>query len=86
MDGQGNYFDSYDNIEVHSLMLRDDLRVAKYREAILGSKQLFKDKVRVGVKTNSRREIAQNCLYFQGSLGCRFGDRSSLVVQRSSWS
>ena len=48
MDGQGDYFDSYDNIDVHILMLRDDLRVAKYREAILGSKELFKDKVRLG--------------------------------------
>jgi hypothetical protein len=48
MDEQSNcedYFDSYDNISVHNLMLRDMPRVGKYREAILSSKSLFKDKV-----------------------------------------
>jgi protein arginine N-methyltransferase 6 len=40
-----NYFDSYDNINVHNLMLRDQPRVQKYREAILNSKNNFKDKV-----------------------------------------
>ncbi len=42
----GSYFDSYDNISVHNLMLRDDSRVSKYKEAILNSKNLFKDKVK----------------------------------------
>jgi hypothetical protein len=41
----GSYFDSYDNINVHNLMLRDDPRVSKYKEAILNSKDLFRDKV-----------------------------------------
>lgn len=40
-----NYFDSYDNISVHNLMLRDSQRVIKYREAIFASKDLIKDKV-----------------------------------------
>ena len=42
---ESNYFESYDNISVHNLMLRDRVRVEKYREAILNSKNLFKDKV-----------------------------------------
>ena len=41
----GSYFDSYDNISVHNLMLRDDPRVSKYKEAILNSKDLFRGKV-----------------------------------------
>ena len=41
----GTYFESYDNISVHNLMLRDESRVSKYKEAILNSKTLFKDKV-----------------------------------------
>ena len=40
-----NYFESYDNISVHNLMLRDEPRVSKYREAIMKSKDAFKDKV-----------------------------------------
>jgi hypothetical protein len=40
-----DYFTSYDSISVHNLMLRDESRVTKYRDAILGSKNLFKDKV-----------------------------------------
>lgn len=43
--GKDEYFTSYDNISVHNLMLRDKPRVSKYREAILNSKHLFKDKV-----------------------------------------
>jgi predicted RNA methylase len=41
----GNYFESYDNISVHNLMLRDFPRVFKYREAIMASKAAFKDKI-----------------------------------------
>jgi hypothetical protein len=41
------YYDSYDNIEVHNLMLRDEPRVAMYKKAILDSKHLFKDKVMI---------------------------------------
>ena len=40
-----DYFESYDNISVHNLMLRDAPRVTKYREAIFASKQLIKDKI-----------------------------------------
>jgi hypothetical protein len=39
------FFESYDNISVHNLMLRDKPRVEKYREAIMKSKNIFKDKV-----------------------------------------
>lgn len=39
------YFESYDNIGVHNLMLRDGPRVEKYREAIMKSKDSFKDKI-----------------------------------------
>ena len=45
-----NYFESYDNISVHNLMLRDESRVSKYRDAILNSKNLFKDKVNIKLK------------------------------------
>ncbi len=40
-----NYYESYDNIEVHNLMLRDEPRVSLYRKAIMESKDIFKDKV-----------------------------------------
>lgn len=40
-----DYFESYDNISVHNLMLRDKPRVARYREAIMASKNLIKDKI-----------------------------------------
>lgn len=40
-----SYFESYDNISVHNLMLRDKPRVDKYREAIMASKGLIKDKI-----------------------------------------
>lgn len=39
-----DYFESYDNISVHNVMLRDRPRVEKYREAIFKSKKLFQDK------------------------------------------
>ncbi len=41
-----DFFESYDNISVHNLMLRDRPRVEKYREAIFKSKNIFKDKVK----------------------------------------
>jgi hypothetical protein len=44
-----DYFDSYDNISVHNIMLRDRPRVSKYREAIMASKNLLKDKVKLGL-------------------------------------
>ena len=43
-ESQNEYFNSYDSINVHNLMLRDESRVTKYRDAILGSKNTFKDK------------------------------------------
>ncbi len=45
-DSKESYYQSYDNIGVHNLMLRDQPRVSKYREAILNSKNTFKDKVK----------------------------------------
>ena len=46
MELDKEYFDSYDSIEVHNLMLRDEPRLKFYREAIMSSKNIFKDKVR----------------------------------------
>ena len=45
MDCDNEYFESYDSIQVHNLMLRDEPRLEKYGEAIMNSKELFKDKV-----------------------------------------
>lgn len=38
------YFTSYEDLEVHELMLRDLPRQESYRQAILSNKSLFKDK------------------------------------------
>ncbi|XP_037081636.1 protein arginine N-methyltransferase 6-like [Pollicipes pollicipes] len=43
-DGDG-YFSSYENFEVHRLMVCDKPRTEAYRSAILGSAEVFKDKV-----------------------------------------
>ncbi|XP_032788477.2 protein arginine N-methyltransferase 6 [Daphnia magna] len=40
-----NYFDSYEDIEIHRLMLKDVPRTEAYQKAILGNKQLFEGKV-----------------------------------------
>jgi hypothetical protein len=45
MQNDIEYFESYDSIHVHNLMLRDEPRLDKYKEAIMRSKDLFKDKV-----------------------------------------
>lgn len=50
MENDKNYYESYDSLQVHNLMLRDEPRVMKYREAILCSKLLFKDKVSYLIK------------------------------------
>lgn len=39
------YFTSYEDLEVHELMLRDAPRQESYRQAILSNKSLFKDKI-----------------------------------------
>ncbi|XP_002014322.2 probable protein arginine N-methyltransferase 6 [Drosophila persimilis] len=39
------YFDEYENLEVHELMLKDRPRQIAYCNAILGNKDIFKDKV-----------------------------------------
>ncbi|XP_059622302.1 protein arginine N-methyltransferase 6 [Phlebotomus argentipes] len=39
------YFQSYENLEVHELMLLDRSRTGAYREAILQNEELFKDKI-----------------------------------------
>ena len=39
------YFLSYDQFQVHELMLRDRPRVAAYHDAIMNNKQLFENKV-----------------------------------------
>ena len=45
MELDNEYFESYDSLEVHNLMLRDEPRLNLYKEAIMSSKELFKDKV-----------------------------------------
>jgi len=47
MEGQNGgdcYFDSYEDLEIHELMLLDKPRTEAYRDAILGNPGLFKDK------------------------------------------
>lgn len=39
------YFSSYDDVEVHRLMVRDRARTEAYRRAILGNSSQFRDKV-----------------------------------------
>eukprot|EP01080_Neovahlkampfia_damariscottae_P007736 gene7736-12206_t len=39
------YFFSYNDLDVHSLMIKDDPRTNGYKEAIIQNKNLFKDKV-----------------------------------------
>ena len=41
-----NYFRSYDQFQVHELMLRDRPRVSAYYDAIMNNKDLFQDKVK----------------------------------------
>ncbi|CAK1551492.1 unnamed protein product [Leptosia nina] len=40
-----NYFSSYEDLEIHRLMLEDEPRTSTYRKAILNNKEYFKDKV-----------------------------------------
>ncbi|CAF0731587.1 unnamed protein product [Adineta steineri] len=39
------YFESYDNFQVHELMLRDRPRVTAYHDAIMNNKHLFENKI-----------------------------------------
>jgi hypothetical protein len=39
------YFQSYDNFQVHELMLRDRPRVSAYYDAMMNNKHLFENKV-----------------------------------------
>ncbi|CAF5189596.1 unnamed protein product, partial [Rotaria magnacalcarata] len=39
------YFESYDQVQVHELMLRDRPRVCAYHDAIMNNKHLFENKV-----------------------------------------
>ncbi len=39
------YFQAYDNFQVHELMLRDRPRVTAYYDAIMNNKRLFENKV-----------------------------------------
>lgn len=44
-DCNESYFTSYENLDVHRLMLNDHPRVGSYRQAILQNKALFQDKI-----------------------------------------
>ncbi|XP_031831173.1 uncharacterized protein LOC116426422 isoform X1 [Nomia melanderi] len=39
------YFKSYEELDVHQLMLKDKIRTLAYKNAIMNSKQLFEDKI-----------------------------------------
>ncbi len=41
------YFQSYDNFQVHELMLRDRPRVSAYYDAMMNNKHLFENKVSI---------------------------------------
>ena len=41
----GDYFSSYDDVEVHRLMIRDKSRTEAYQKAITENGQYFKDKI-----------------------------------------
>jgi len=45
MSNDERYFQSYDQFQVHELMLRDRPRVTAYHDAIMNNKQLFENKV-----------------------------------------
>ena len=47
-DQGDKYFDSYDDLEVHRLMLSDSPRTEAYRDAILTNPAFFKDKIVMG--------------------------------------
>ncbi|XP_013187645.2 uncharacterized protein LOC106132695 [Amyelois transitella] len=42
---QNEYFTSYENLEIHKLMIEDSPRTEAYKEAIFNNKDFFKDKV-----------------------------------------
>lgn len=45
MSNDQRYFQSYDQVHIHELMLRDRPRVNAYYEAIMNNKKLFENKV-----------------------------------------
>ena len=54
------YFESYNEFQVHELMLRDRPRVTAYHDAMMSSKHLFENKVRwriAGKEERCEREI-----------------------------
>ena len=44
-DNDQQYFQSYDQFEIHELMLRDRPRVSAYYDAMMNNKHLFENKV-----------------------------------------
>ena len=53
MNGDKDYFDSYDDLEVHRLMLCDSPRTESYRDAILKNQEFFAGKVVMDVGAGS---------------------------------
>ena len=45
VDSDQQYFQSYDQFEIHELMLRDRPRVSAYYDAMMNNKHLFENKV-----------------------------------------
>ena len=53
-DTDKGYFDSYDDLEVHRLMLCDTPRTESYRESILKNQDFFKGKIVMDVGAGQR--------------------------------
>lgn len=45
VDNDQQYFQSYDQFEIHELMLRDRPRMTAYHDAMMNNKHLFENKV-----------------------------------------
>lgn len=49
-DQSGDYFTSYENLEIHEIMLRDKARNEAYRRAIMENRQNFEVRARCQLK------------------------------------
>ncbi|XP_053693935.1 protein arginine N-methyltransferase 6 [Sabethes cyaneus] len=52
-ENHGDYFESYEDLEIHQLMLMDKARQDAYRNAIVGNKSLFQNKTVLDVGTGT---------------------------------
>ena len=73
------YFLSYDQFQIHELMLRDRTRVAAYHDAIMNNKNLFENKVK---RISSNRSKSNDLLL--GRFGRRIGNGNFEYVRSKS--